>query len=135
MIGVSIEVSCPARRNDRRWRCAVAVAVAIAVGIALPDGAARAQTSTAERQAAQLAAAQKLFEDTIAAAERTCLSNHAKTETAQLTFSLQTLVDAVKSGVGIAKKTVELRGASQQLPAIIQQSENTEIRNCMSNLN
>src|SRR5260221_6869693 len=108
MIGVSIEVSCPARRNDRRWRCAVAVAVAIAVGIALPDGAARAQTSTAERQAAQLAAAQKLFEDTIAAAERTCLSNHAKNQTAQLTVNLPTPVDGVEFGVRIAKKTVEV---------------------------
>ncbi len=130
MIGLSIDVSRRAWRNGRWWRCAVAVAV----GCSLTVDAARAQTATADRQVAQLAAAQKLFEDTIAAAERACLSNHAKTETAQLTFSLQTLVDAVKSGVGVARKTVELRGASQQLPAIIQQSENTEIRNCMSNL-
>lgn len=96
------------------------------------SASALAQQTAEQRQAAVLLNEIQIFEQVVGIAERACLSNVTRTDRAGVTLNLQALVNAVKSGVGIERRTEELRGASQQLSGEIAKIENDEIRRCMN---
>ena len=90
------------------------------------------KVKAAQRQAADLAAALKVFETVVGLAERSCLSNLTQTDKKSFSLDLNGLVNAVKGTASLDSQTAALRGASDKLTGAVAKLENDDIRKCMN---